>query len=395
MTPSAGLTAMGRGIGTPIIHPAGNRLSDSSLPGEWSYNDANQLLQSPAAGYDYNPRGAATTIGERQLHYGAEGRLTSVEEDGSELASYQYDPFGRRISKTVNGVTTYFFYDDEGLVAELDDQGSTIRRYGYEPQAMWGTAPLFLWTNEQYHYYLTDHLGTPQRLVRANGAVSWAARYEAFGRAEVVEDQVTNPLRFPGQYYDEETGTHYNFHRDYDPGVGRYLQSDPIGLLGGGNTYQYAYNNPMKFADPYGLNPMCFFWPIGTGACVVIGGTAAVALVRCTKEIGDGVQEGISAAESYRSSSEKQQDAIDCVLDPHCSSDDAQELLNESQDALEDAIESHAEFGRKWGQNIPGTSATGPVPNHPVDGVSWIIIHEAVNMPPPCQSGDECVNHGE
>ena len=124
-----------------------------------------------------------------------------------------------------------------------------------QPQAMWGTAPLFLWTSDQYHYYLTDHLGTPQRLVRANGAVSWAARYEAFGRAEVVEDQVTNPLRFPGQYYDEETGTHYNFHRDYDPSIGRYLQSDPIGVAGGLNTYVYSNSDPYIYLDPWGLSP--------------------------------------------------------------------------------------------------------------------------------------------
>ncbi|WP_335337178.1 RHS repeat-associated core domain-containing protein [Sedimenticola thiotaurini] len=62
-----------------------------------------------------------------------------------------------------------------------------------------------------------------------------------------------NPLRFPGQYYDQETGTYYNYFRDYDPAIGRYMQADPIGLRGGFNTYLYANANSTRFFDPYGL----------------------------------------------------------------------------------------------------------------------------------------------
>ena len=76
---------------------------------------------------------------------------------------------------------------------------------------------------------------------------------QPFGQADVQTEQVTNNLRFSGQYYDAETGKHYNYYRDYNPSTGRYLQSDPIGLQGGLSTYGYVYQSPLNYVDPYGL----------------------------------------------------------------------------------------------------------------------------------------------
>ncbi|MEX1033734.1 MAG: RHS repeat-associated core domain-containing protein [Cellvibrionaceae bacterium] len=81
----------------------------------------------------------------------------------------------------------------------------------------------------------------------------WQASYTPFGKADMVVEEITSNLRFPGQYFDEETGLHYNYFRDYDPSTGRYIQSDPIGLEGGINTYGYALNNPLIYIDPFGL----------------------------------------------------------------------------------------------------------------------------------------------
>ncbi len=115
------------------------------------------------------------------------------------------------------------------------------------------TDPLFLKENGQYYFYHNDHLGTPQKLTVVNGAVVWGALYSSFGKATVEIETVENNLRFPGQYYDSETGLHYNWNRYYDPKIGRYLRVDPVGTNGGLNLYSYADFSPIKHTDIYGL----------------------------------------------------------------------------------------------------------------------------------------------
>ncbi|WP_081053366.1 RHS repeat-associated core domain-containing protein, partial [Burkholderia territorii] len=107
-------------------------------------------------------------------------------------------------------------------------------------------------------YYHCDQIGTPQELTDEAGELAWSARYQAWGEArEVISEAarkagIANPLRFAGQYFDRETGLHYNRHRYYDPGSGRFISKDPIGLAGGINIYQYA-PNPTEWIDPLGL----------------------------------------------------------------------------------------------------------------------------------------------
>jgi len=107
-------------------------------------------------------------------------------------------------------------------------------------------------------FYQTDHLGTPQELVDETGKVVWLGRYKAWGGLKASRHgadpaEATNAIRFPGQYHDAETGLHYNRHRYYDPGTGRFISKDPIGLAGGINVYQYA-SNPVEWVDPLGLS---------------------------------------------------------------------------------------------------------------------------------------------
>jgi RHS repeat-associated protein len=101
------------------------------------------------------------------------------------------------------------------------------------------------------------------------GSVVWRATYDPFGDATVDEDpdgdgtMVTLNVRFPGQYYDNETGLHYNYFRYYDPSTGRYLTADPIGQNGGLNSYSYTENNPVNYTDRYGLETNICLRPLG------------------------------------------------------------------------------------------------------------------------------------
>jgi len=170
------------------------------------------------------------------------------------ISNYYYDPFGRRLWKEIGGVKTYFVYADEGLVAEVDAAGTVIKSYGYRPGSTWTTDPLFMKVGGQYYFCQNDHLGTPQKLTAVNGAVVWSAKYSSFGEAKVdLPSTITNNLRFPGQYFDEETGLHYNRFRYYDQKIGKYLRTDPLGLNGEINLYTYALNNPVVLIDPWGL----------------------------------------------------------------------------------------------------------------------------------------------
>uniref|UniRef100_UPI002FCD6F47 RHS repeat domain-containing protein n=1 Tax=Massilia sp. S19_KUP03_FR1 TaxID=3025503 RepID=UPI002FCD6F47 len=112
---------------------------------------------------------------------------------------------------------------------------------------------------QEIAFYQCDHLGTPQELTDHEGKVAWSAQYKAWGEAkEAISEaarkaEMRNPIRFQGQYFDDETGLHYNRYRYYDPQCGCYLSHDPIGLSGGAHTRRYVQNNPARGVDPLGL----------------------------------------------------------------------------------------------------------------------------------------------
>ena len=236
----------------------GNRLTSVDAS-NWTYNQNNALIGYDGVNYMYDPNGNTTSKNNNGLItsylYNAKDRLAQANLPNGHIANYLYDPFGRRISKTVDGNATYFMYSDEGLVAEMDGSGNVQKAYGWKPGGTWGTNPVLMTVNGQTYYYHNDHLGTPQKMTDSTGAIVWSAVYMSFGEATVDSTStITNNLRFPGQYYDAETGLCQNWQRDYLQELGRYIEADPIGQKGGINIYEFTGNSPMNRIDPFGLS---------------------------------------------------------------------------------------------------------------------------------------------
>jgi RHS repeat-associated protein len=239
----------------------GNRLSKTNVGSAEAYSypgDSHHLqdiVGERNVSYSYDAAGNTLTKNDITFTYNDRGRLARVSNKGS-TADYLYNAKGERVIKKVNGVTTHFHYDLAGrLIAESKANGELIREYIYLNGVHFATIDPAEGGGKIYYVH-TDHLGTPKILTDSAGQVVWRASYKPFGLVDVVVDKVTFNPRFPGQYYDEESGLYYNYFRYYDPGVGRYVTSDPIGLGGGWNTYIYVGANPLKWVDPFGL----YYW---------------------------------------------------------------------------------------------------------------------------------------
>ncbi|MGF6328943.1 RHS repeat-associated protein [Pseudomonas sp. BS3782 TE3695] len=245
--------------------PAGNLLMQDR-PGAATVK-GNRLLIQGDRHYDYDAfgnlirerRGTAQKL-VTEYRYDCQHRLVGVTLPDGSCASYRYDAFGRRIKKTVVGKTTEFFWQGDQVVAESSREH--YRSYIYEPGTF---RPLAMLDGKGPRkacpfYYQLDHLGTPQELTDFGGEIVWSAKYNAYGKVTRLAfgggEQLEQPLRFQGQYFDAESGLHYNRHRYYDPEVARYLTPDPIKLAGGLNQYQYT-PNPTGWVDPLGLSSNC------------------------------------------------------------------------------------------------------------------------------------------
>ena len=289
----------------------GNRLTRTAdgQAGIYAYQPGTSRLQSvdevfPAQHqYGYDDAGRVVSADSLILAYNAAGRLSSVVQTfpigQTPFGLYTYNALGERVKKTAGAATTVYHYDRDGrLIAESDPSGRFGRTYvylgderlaAYEPvglsqaiealrvlsgeetagakdldgdgrlgvadalaglQMVAGVRPL---PGELAYYFVNDHLGTPVKVVNQAGIVVWGGTSLPFGTVEGGSRVFDNRFRFPGQYYDSETGLHYNYFRYYDPSTGRYLTPDPIGLAGGINLFSYTSNTPIDFIDPLGL----------------------------------------------------------------------------------------------------------------------------------------------
>jgi RHS repeat-associated protein len=242
--------------------PSGNRLSADHAGTLHPYTyqpQSNRLATLDGQALTHDPAGHLTQDAQGRTHtYNQAGRLTAVHQGATLIAAYTYGADGRRSHKRVGTAVTVFLYDPDGrLLAEAAADGTPIRDYLWHDDVP--VAQIDAMGTDTLTYLHPDHLGTPRLGTDATATPVWRWEGDAFGDTPPDEDPDANGqsttvhLRFPGQYFDAETGRHENWFRYYDPQIGRYITSDPIGLQGGLNTYGYAGENPLSNIDPTGL----------------------------------------------------------------------------------------------------------------------------------------------
>ena len=223
------------------------------------------------AAYSFDDAGNVTEIAYntdllvRTLGWDSQYQLTAVSNGSTEVESYSYDPFGRRLTTTQGTNTVTHLYDGIHCIADLDSSGGLIRSYTYGPGIDNPLAMTVFGDETNTYYYLTDHLGSVLALTDEDGQLVESYEYDAFGRIkvfdeafeEIPESAYGNRITFQGREYSGATGLYYFRARWYEPVTGRWLSKDPIGISGGLNQYVAFNNNPVMARDPFGLEG---FW---------------------------------------------------------------------------------------------------------------------------------------
>jgi RHS repeat-associated protein len=240
----------------------GNRLTQTgTTPITFSVNSANNQLSATTGSlvrsYVYDAAGNTESYGTLTFGYNDRGRMNST---GGGSTNYLYNALGQMIEKSGTPGKTIFMQDEAGhLIGEYDGSGNLIE------ETVWlGDTPLAtLQPNGSggvnIFYVHTDHLNAPRKVSRpSDNQLEWRWDADPFGTAAANQNPTglgtfVYNLRFPGQYYMAETGLNQNYHRDLDPSIGRYVESDPVGLKAGVNTYAYVYDDPVQRFDPTGL----------------------------------------------------------------------------------------------------------------------------------------------
>ncbi|UYB52373.1 DUF6531 domain-containing protein [Xanthomonas sp. AM6] len=251
----------------------GNRLGAkvNTTTQTYSYPTTSHRLSAVAGTTrTYDAVGNTLSIGgiAQEFVYDTNGRMGQAKRAGAVVMNYQYNGRGEQVRKFLGTTGTYTLYDETGhWLGDYDSTGQALQ------QAIWlDDLPVGVLASNSLHYVQPDHLGTPRAVidpVRDVAIWKWDLKGEAFGNSLPDQDPDQDgmafvfDMRFPGQRYDTATGLNQNYFRDYDPGTGRYAQSDPIGLSGGKGTFSYANSNPIYLHDEIGLRAKCRCTPDG------------------------------------------------------------------------------------------------------------------------------------
>jgi RHS repeat-associated protein len=234
----------------------GNRTSsriNGTLTSYTVAGNSNRLLLTKTGttttSYSEDANGDITAIASKTNTYDASNRLTAA---GS--GTYAYDGLNERVYKKQGSAISLYNYDNQGqLIGEYNGSGAAPLETVYL-----GSLPLVVLKSSVAYYVHADYRDTPRQIDNASGQAVWSWVPQPFGDNQPNQNPsglgtFAYNLRYPGQYYDQDSGFSYNYHRTYNSATGSYLQSDPIGLAGGINTYAYVDGNPISFVDPSGL----------------------------------------------------------------------------------------------------------------------------------------------
>ncbi|AZF13720.1 Rhs-family protein [Pseudomonas sp. R3-18-08] len=274
---------------------AANRLNFNTS--QFDHVKDNRIKQWRDQEYSYDAWGnliekriGLTTL--QTFTYDCENRLvkaeTLVNSKRESTGNYRYDSLGRRVGKTseINGKTEQKNFLWQGLRMLREESPGQSSLYVYEPGSYAPLARVDHHEGEEQklYYFHTDQIGTPLEMTDIDGEIVWQATYRAWGEVETLAvSEVEQNLRFQGQYFDDETGLHYNTFRYYDPQAGRFITQDPIGLAGGVNLYAYAPNTN-GWIDPLGWCVTTVTTNVTRGAGQPLRATATIS----AKDLGTG-----------------------------------------------------------------------------------------------------------
>jgi RHS repeat-associated protein len=210
-----------------------------------TYDVNNQLTQWKGASLTYDANGNLTSDGTNTYTWNARNQLVSIS--GGASASFQYDPFGRRVSKTIGG-TTQYLYDGANPVQEIFGSSASANLL------TGGVDEYFQRTDSAgARSFLTDALGSTLALADSTGTVQTQYTFEPFGNTSITGAATTNSFAYTGRELDA-TGLYFYRARYYNPQLQRFLGEDPLGLREGPNLYEYVHSQPADFVDPFGTD---------------------------------------------------------------------------------------------------------------------------------------------
>jgi len=248
---------------------AGGSLARMNLPNDssGSVNPANRLTTWNGKTFTYDQNGNLTNDGTNTYTWNARNQLVQIS--GTTTATFTYDPYGRRQSKTINGTTTNFIYDGYNIVQEQNGDNTVKANY-----LMGGIDEVFAQQSgtgatAQTLTYLIDALQSTVRITDSTGAKVVDYTYDPYGNT-TADATIDNSFQYTGRENDN-TGLYYYRARYYSPSQHRFISEDPIGLNGGINVYGYVAGDPISFSDPEGK----IGWGVAVGVAVGCGAAAA------------------------------------------------------------------------------------------------------------------------